>query len=241
VGVLLFQRGALGVLTQGLGGEEFDWGRLWYNFIEVPGLWMGVFGGWPWGALGWLDTSIPQMVSFLSFGVFVVLFALGLTSSNWRVKAMTVVMLAMLWVYPLFILQQASELVGLVFQSRYALPLIPVLLGIALLRPSGHVGIVPDPSHRIWVVGALSLANAVALHHNMRRYTTGVDLFGFNLNADAEWWWFGLRDSWLTPMTVWTLGSLAFFGFVYVVVMWGVDRVTKAEDVTPVHSEALAR
>ena len=241
VGVLLFQRGAIGVLTQGLGGEEFDWGRLWYNFIEVPGLWMGVFGGWPWGALGWLDTSIPQMVSFLSFGVFVVLFAIGLTGSTWRVKAMTVVMLAMLWVYPLFILQQASELVGLVFQSRYALPLIPVLLGIALLRPVGHGGILPNPSHRIWVVGALSLANAVALHHNMRRYTTGVDLFGFNLNADAEWWWFGLRDSWLTPMTVWTLGSLAFFGFVYVVVMWGVDRVTKSEEVAPVQSEALAR
>jgi len=240
-GVLVFQRGALGVLTQGLGGEEFDWGRLWFNFIEVPGLWIGAFGGWPWGALGWLDTSIPQMVSFLSFGVFVALFSTGITASTWRVKLMTVVMLMMLWAYPLFILQQASELVGMVFQTRYALPLIPVLLGMALLRPTGHSGIFPDPSKRVWIVGALSLANAVAMHHNMRRYITGIDQFGFNLNADAEWWWFGLRDSWLNPMSVWAIASLAFFGFLWVVVMWGVDRVGDTTKITEVQSDVLAR
>lgn len=242
IGVLFFQRGAIGVLLEGFmrGREVVDWERLWFNFIEIPALWMGVFGGWPFGALGWLDTPMPQLVGFLSFGAFIALFGIAVTGSTWRVRAMTIVMIAMLWVYPLFILQQADELVGLVFQSRYALPLVPVLLGIALLRPAGHSGILPNPTHRLWIVGALSIANAVALHHNIRRYVTGLDSFGYNLN-NAEWWWFGLRDSWLTPMTVWTLGSLAFFGFVYVVVMWGVDRVTKSEEVTPVQSEALAR
>jgi len=242
IGVLFFQRGAIGVLLEGFmrGREVVDWERLWFNFIEIPALWMGVFGGWPFGALGWLDTPMPQLVGFLSFGAFIALFGIAVTGSSWRVRAMTVVMIAMLWVYPLFILQQSDELVGLVFQSRYALPLVPVLLGIALLRPAGHGGILPNPTHRLWIVGALSIANAVALHHNIRRYVTGLDSFGYNLN-NAEWWWFGLRDSWLTPMTVWTLGSLAFFGFVYVVVMWGVDRVTKTEEVTPVHSRALAR
>jgi hypothetical protein len=171
----------------------------------------------------------------------VALFAAGITGSTWRVKLMTVVMLMMLWVYPLFILQQASELVGMVFQSRYALPLIPVLLGMALLRPAGHPGIFPDSSKRVWIVGALSLANAVAMHHNMRRYITGVDQFGFNLNTDAEWWWFGLRDSWLTPMSVWAIASLAFFGFLWVVVMWGVDRMGDTTKLTPVQSGALAR
>lgn len=243
--VLIFQRGALNVLFEGFmrGRETVDWERLWFNFIEIPGLWIGVFGGWPWGALGWLDTPMPQMVSFLSFGVFAILMALGISASTWRVRAMTFVMFAMLWVYPLFILQQADELVGLVFQSRYALPLVPVLLGIALLRPSGHPGILPNPTHRIWIVGALSLANAVALHHNIRRYVSGLDGFGFNLNV-GDWWWFGLRDSWLSPMTVWFIGSLAFFGFAWAVLMWGVDRVTKKSDEPmekAAQSEALAR
>ena len=242
IGVLFFQRGSIGVLLEGFmrGREVVDWERLWFNFIEIPALWMGVFGGWPFGALGWLDTPMPQLVGFLSFGVFVALFGIAVTGSTWRVRAMTVVMIAMLWVYPLFILQQADELVGLVFQSRYALPLVPVLLGIALLRPAGHGGLLPNPNHRLLVVGALSIANAVALHHNIRRYVTGLDSFGYNLN-NTEWWWFGLRDSWLTPMTVWGLGSLAFFGFVYVVVMWGVDRATEKSAVAEVHSDALAR
>ena len=147
----------------------------------------------------------------------------------------------MLWVYPLFILQQAGELVGMVFQTRYALPLIPVLLGMALLRSAGHRGIFPLRSHRIWIVGALSVANAVALQHNMRRYTTGIDVFGFNLNAEAEWWWLGLHNSWLSPMMVWTLGSLAFSGFLWVVVVWGVDKAQAAESLEADQSEALAR
>ncbi len=242
IGVLFFQRGAIGVLLEGFmrGREVVDWERLWFNFIEIPALWMGVFGGWPFGALGWLDTPMPQLVGFLSFGAFIALFGIAVTGSSWRVRAMTVVMIAMLWAYPLFILQQADELVGLVFQSRYALPLVPVLIGIALLRPARHGGILPNPTHRLWIVGALSIANAVALHHNIRRYVTGLDSFGYNLN-NTEWWWFGLRDSWLTPMTVWYLGSLAFFGFLWVVVMWGVDRVGESAQVTAVQSEALAR
>lgn len=246
VGVLLFQRGAIGVLTQGILGdrETFDWGRLWINAIEVPGLWIGSFGGWPWGALGWLDTPMPQLVSFLAFGVFIVLLALGLTGSTWRVRLFTFVMLLMIWVYPLFILQQANELVGLVFQSRYGLPLIPVLLGIALLRPTRHSGILPNVFHRGWILGALSLANSVALHHNIRRYVTGLDHFGLNLNAGADWWWFGLRDSWLSPMAVWLIGSLTFFAALWVVLIWGVDRVQRVAETTPLESNqsaALAR
>ena len=226
IAVLFFQRGAIGVLLKGFmrDREVVDWERLWFNFIEIPALWMGVFGGWPFGALGWLDTPMPQLVGFLSFGAFVAVFGIAVTSSTWRVRAMTALMIAMLWVYPLFILQQADELVGLVFQSRYALPLVPVLIGIALLRPAGHGGILPNPTHRLWIVGALSIANAVALHQNIRRYVTGYDSFGYNLN-NSEWWWFGLRESWLTPMAVWYLGSLAFFGFLWVVLMWGADHV----------------
>lgn len=242
VTVLFFQRGAINVLFEGFmrDREVVDWERLWFNFIEVPGLWIGAFGGWPWGALGWLDTPMPHMVEFLSFGAFIVVFGIGVVGSNWRVRAMTGVMLAMLWIYPMFILQQADELVGAVFQSRYALPLVPVLLGIALLRPAGHGGILPNPTHRMWIVGAISVANAIALHQNIRRYVTGLDNFGYNLN-NAEWWWFGLNGSWLTPMAVWWIGSLAFFGFLWVVLVWGVDQAAKKEAINSDQSEALAR
>jgi hypothetical protein len=50
------------------------------------------------------------------------------------------------------------------------------------------------------------IANAIALHVNMRRYLTGVDMGGWNLDNSAEWWW----QIPVTPATVWVVGSVAF-------------------------------
>ena len=242
-GWLFFQRGALGVLTAGIAedGEPFDWQLLWHNFIEVPGLWMGAFGIWPWGSLGWLDTPMPQLVAFLSFGVFIALLGVGITGSTWRVRAVTFVILAMMWVYPLFILQQAGFLVGAGFQSRYGLPLLVVLLGVAVLRPDGHLGLIQKTSQRMWMAGALSIANSIALHHNLRRYVTGLDERGFNLELGREWWWFGLRESWMGPMSVWVVGSLAFFAVAWIVIVWSTRVKDRVPSVAQAQSSALAR
>lgn len=241
-GWLFIQGGAIGVLTQGLGGdgEAFDWQLLWHNFIEVPGLWMGAFGIWPWGSLGWLDTPMPQLVAFLSFGVFVVLLGLGITGSTWRVRTVTFVILAMMWVYPLFILQQAGFLVGAGFQSRYGLPLLVVLMGIALLRSAGHPGIVTKFSQRAWIAGALTIANSIALHHNLRRYVTGLDQRGFNLDAGRDWWWFGLRDSSIDAMDVWFVGSVAFGAVAWILVVYATRITDHARHFAPEGAERAA-
>jgi hypothetical protein len=42
----------------------------------------------------------------------------------------------------------------------------------------------------------------------LRRYLTGVDGAGWNLDSGVEWWW----TMAITPMAVWTIGSLAFAG-----------------------------
>ena len=230
-GWLVFQRGALGVLANGItgDGESFDWDLAWNNLIEIPGLWMGSFGIWPWGSLGWLDTPMPQLAAFGSFAVFVALLAIGLTGSSWRVRLATFAVFAMMWFYPLFILQQAGFLVGAGFQSRYGLPLLVVLMGVALMRSREGNGIGLAPHHRMWIAGALTIANSIALHQNIRRYTTGLDGQGFNLNDGAEWWWWGLRDSWIQPMTVWLIGSVAFGALVWLVVVRVLDRRVQLE------------
>jgi hypothetical protein len=46
----------------------------------------------------------------------------------------------------------------------------------------------------------------MALHTNIRRYVTGLDVNGVNLDASPEWWW----DVPFTPMAVWFVGSVAF-------------------------------
>ena len=56
--------------------------------------------------------------------------------------------------------------------------------------------------------------NLVALEANIRRYVTGIDAPGLNLDAGREWWWnlpFG-------PNLVWMVGSVAFAGVVFLAI-----------------------
>lgn len=244
--VLLFQFGVLNRILSGFGRREsgsFDWGLLWNNIIETPGLWMGSFGTWPWGALGWLDTPMPQIVAFGAFGVFIALLGAGLAGASVRIRLVTLLMFLLIWTIPVYLLQVSNFLVGLGFQSRYGLPLIAVLLGILLLRPEGHPGIFTQRTPLVMVVVALSVANSIALHHNIRRYVTGLDERGFNLNADGEWWWQMFDGTLLTPMTVWSVGSLAFFAAAWVALVWGMARADRVSGLaeTTAQSEVAAR
>jgi hypothetical protein len=223
-GVLFFQRGALGALSSGFNNRDsdgFDWGLLWNNIIQTPGLWLGVVGGWPWGSLGWLDTPMPQIVALFSMAVFVALIGVGLAGATLRIRLVTVLMFIMVWTIPLYLLQISGFLVGAGFQSRYVMPLIVVLLGIMLLRPAGHPGLFSQKTPLVMITIALTLSNSIALHQNIRRYVTGLNEPGFNLNAGGEWWWWSLSGSAITPMAVWVLGTLAFFGAAWVALVWG--------------------
>jgi len=83
-----------------------------------------------------------------------------------------------------------------------------VFLGTALLTSSGKPLL--TESRTVWlVVVALSLANSIALHTNIRRYTTGVRVQGINLDSPREWWWSFLPD-FLSPNVVWLVGTAAF-------------------------------
>jgi hypothetical protein len=183
-------------------------GLLAYNFLNVPSLWIGSFGGW---ALGWLDTPIPASVTFLALATFVGVGFVGLSVMNYR-KAFLVAGLGfVLWALPTYVLTQGGDKVGEQVQPRYILPLIVVIGGLLVLQ-AGHKRFHLARAQSIGVVIALSSANLVALHMNMRRYVTGNDVPGWNLNAGAEWFWSGAP----APMVVWAAGSLAFAGLVLV-------------------------
>jgi hypothetical protein len=92
----------------------------------------------------------------------------------------------------------------------------------------------------IIVAVGLATANSIALHVNMRRYTTGVDIQNFNLNSPIEWWW----NVPVTPMVVWAAGSAAF-AVVLAVLTWyawetrgPVDDHPELESQAPVSSDA---
>jgi hypothetical protein len=61
---------------------------------------------------------------------------------------------------------------------------------------------------------ALAGANFVALHMNIRRYVTGVDGAGLDLDAGREWWW-ALP---VGPTFGWIVGAAAYAALVFLLV-----------------------
>lgn len=172
------------------------------NLVNVPGLWAGAFGSW---GLGWLDTELPAGVWVAGLGCFfaAILWGIGIRAPR---KGLAVgLIVAALWLIPTVLLVQSRSVVGENVQPRYILPLLILLVGVALLA-GPTTGWRVTASQRWVVVIALSLANSVALHTNIRRYVTGLDGASVNLDVATEWWW----KLPISPMTVWVIGSLAF-------------------------------
>jgi len=172
------------------------------NLQMLPQLWIGALGSW---GLGWLDTPMPALVWVTAGSLFAAIVFWGLKSTTLRKGLALAAAASALVVVPLYILVREGLVVGTGVQPRYIYPLLIVLAGVALFGVRGPtLGL---SRLQIFIVAAgLTIANSLALHTNMRRYITGLDGAGLNLNRDAEWWW----NTSLSPMTIWAAGSLAF-------------------------------
>ena len=173
-----------------------------YNLLSIPFMWLGAFGGWP---LGWIDTPLPVIVMFLGVAAFIGVGFVGLSILNGRKVFVVAAVGLVLTLLPIYVLTQGGDTVGEEVQPRYILPLI-VLFGGVLIVQVGRKAFALSRVQAIAVVFVLSVANLVALHMNIRRYVTGIDAPGWNLNAGAEWFWSGAP----APMVVWAIGTIAF-------------------------------
>lgn len=176
------------------------------NLAMMPLLWLGVFGT---TGLGWLDTVMPETAWISSVVGFIILVVFGINRLAKRTWIAGVLVLAALWLIPTYILVKSHATVGVLVQPRYMLPLIVVLAGITIYRRTGtRSGKLPLIVSGLGIV-LLAVANSLSLHRNIKRYVTGVDVTGWNLDAQAEWWW----NLPISPLGMWIIGSVAFAGF----------------------------
>ncbi len=187
-----------------------------YNVLNVPWLWSGVLGDW---GLGWTYTDMPRIVPLAAVAAFVVAGAAGLAVLTKRKAVVVGTMVVVLWAVPLYVLQAGGDAVGANVTPRYILPLVVLLGGMLLLGVGGRQLRLPRVM-KFAVAAALIGAHFVALHINIRRYVTGLDVGSLDLSANAEWWW----DGPVSPNAVWLLGSLAYALLVVIVVV-NFDRV----------------
>ena len=227
---LLFKPGQVGIIAEGFGERElqsypdelpwnkgyetvtgFDWALLWYNMWDVPALWLGMFGDYPWGALGWLDTVMPQAVTVLVTWMILGVTFVALQRAWWQKWVAAGLIVFLSWGIPVWTLQLGGHKTGEQIQPRYLLPLFIVAIGILLLQKTGDRVLISSRAGQIGIIVALSMANAVALHTNLRRYTTGTVRGGLDLDFRREWWWDSMAAG-LGANLVWVVGSLALFG-----------------------------
>lgn len=182
-----------------------------YNLLMLPLLWTGVWGTW---GLGWLDTGLPAIVPWAASAAFIVVAFAGLGRMDVRKAIAVTGVLGVLIALPVYVLTAGGDRIGDSLQPRYLLPLI-VLLSLLIVTERCGVDTMRFTRLQTFaVLGALALANLTALQVNIRRYVTGTEQQGFNLDSDAEWWWTGLP---LGPMALWAVGSLAYAAFLAVI------------------------
>lgn len=215
VAVFFAMSGQAGVVEVGFGGSDQSVSGVEgsptglalaaYNALMLPFLWTGVWGTW---ALGWLDTGLPAIVPWAATSAFIVVAFAGIARLSGRKVIAAGGVLLVLVALPLWILSVSGNIVGENLQPRYLLPLIVLFAFVLLTMPPGaRLNLTRVQTVVIFV--ALSVANLVALQVNIRRYVTGTDEQGFNLDAGVDWWWTGFP---VGPMAVWLIGALAFAG-----------------------------
>ena len=61
----------------------------------------------------------------------------------------------------------------------------------------------------------ISVGQSLSLHQSIRRYITGTNVSGWNLNEDAQWWW----THGPSPLSIWIIGSVAFSVALFIVLL----------------------
>lgn len=201
-----------------------------YNLLMLPFLWTGVFGTW---GLGWLDTGLPAIVPWASAAAFIVVAFAGLGRLTVRKSIAVSGVLLVLTALPIYVLTAGGDRIGDSLQPRYLLPLIVLFSLLVVTERSGVDTLRFGRVQTLAILGALSVANLVALQVNIRRYVTGTEQQGFDLDSSAEWWWAGFP---VGPIGIWAIGSLAYIALL--AVLW--PQLRRAAVPSPVGLETGA-
>jgi hypothetical protein len=172
--------------------------------LNIPQLWVGNFGA---QALAWGDVKMPVIVWFTTLVLYVGVAFWSLSFKRDRRITVAIVLagIAMVMV-PSWVITQNGVDVGVLVQPRYVLPLQALFIGL-LMFGAPDLRIALRPVQRWLLVIGLACANGIALYLTFRRFLTGTDYAGFNLNNGIEWWWHGMP---VPPGVFWVVGSAAF-------------------------------
>ena len=199
---------------------KFILGGSFYSFSnDSPQAFLGFLGGSiQLGSADFAPTPVVLILMSVGFATFIVITARFVPL---RVKIVSGFGLSLLFVLPYWFSLGA---IGL--GSRYIMAIYLVLLAtFSASAVSGRklINFQFSKSSLSTIFLAISLAQSLSLHQSIRRYVTGTNIAGWNLNKSAQWWWtYGP-----SPMSIWLIGSVAFGVALFIVLsMINSDRAS---------------
>ncbi|MDO9484506.1 MAG: DUF2142 domain-containing protein [Actinomycetota bacterium] len=213
--ILYFTVSSAALLGTGGGGaanEDAGVGLLLTNITQLPQLFQGIVGG----SLGWFDTNMPAIVTFIGVMVVGALLYRGLAQASTRQMIAMGIAGSALILVPLAYLQSQNLNVGELVQPRYILPLLTVLIATAALssNPMRRLALPRAPAYAIGLL--LSLSACVAYWVNIQRYIAGQ--FHPLIEGTLPIKWNPLLHAPLVPVSIVT--ALATIAWVLGIFLW---------------------
>ena len=191
-----------------------------YSFSnDSPQAFLGFLGGSiQLGSADFAPTPVVLILMSVGFATFIVITARFVPL---RVKIVSGFGLSLLFFMPYWFSMGA---IGP--GSRYVMAIYLVSLAtFSASAVSGRklINFQFSKSSLLTIFLAISLAQSLSLHQSIRRYVTGTNIAGWNLNKGAQWWWtYGP-----SPMSIWLIGSVAFGVALFIVLsMINSDRAS---------------
>ena len=191
-----------------------------YSFSnDSPQAFLGFLGGSiQLGSADFAPTPVVLILMSVGFATFIVITA--------RFVPLKVKISSGFGLSLLFFMSYWFSLGAIGLASRYVMAIYLVSLAtFSASAVSGRklINFQFSKSSLITIFLAISLAQSLSLHQSIRRYVTGTNIAGWNLNKGAQWWWtYGP-----SPMSIWLIGSVAFGVALFIVLsMINSDRAS---------------
>jgi len=180
----------------------------WFVFnvvhvIEIP---LGTWGGdWGAGGIRSFGISPPPLVSAIGLTMFIATLTVALRQPN-RKQMLALSSAALLITVPIFqMLNHYRFLIGDMVTSRYILPAMPFVIGIALYTSTNAQEFIQGRSSKKLLVILFTISHSVTLYTVLQRYISGNDGFYRLIDTTNGWWWKSMP---VGPNLVWLIGSL---------------------------------
>ena len=178
---------------------------------DSPQAFLGFLGGSiQLGSADFAPTPVVLILMSVGFVTFIVITARFVPL---KVKISSGFGLSLLFVLPYWLSLHAIGAASRYVMAIYLVSL--VTFSASAVTSRRLINFKFSKSSLVTIFLTISLGQSLSLHQSIRRYVTGANISGWDLNEGAQWWW----THGPSPLSIWIIGSVAFSVALFIVLL----------------------